>query len=197
MKKAQFIKKVLKEKPELSNVDTFFYVSPVEHILSGFCCEITPHGAYINRFLYPLFDKNEFIHLTYSQRLKYPDGYIDFDKVDKKELANEFLSRINGYVDSAYDYLTIQQFCHCLDERPELLDHEHAQMIFGYAMVLLNEKDKAREYLNKAIAELRKPFYDECNQILTLLDEDLESAKQVILSWEAEMKESIGLRKEK
>jgi len=47
MRKAQFIKKVLSKKPEFLNSDTFFFVSPVEHVLSGFLCEMTPRGAYV------------------------------------------------------------------------------------------------------------------------------------------------------
>jgi len=193
MRKAQLIKKVLNERPEFLNVDTFFFVKPLEHILSGFCCEVTPRGAYIWKFAYPLFDKFDCISLLYSQRLEYPEGYIDFEKVDKKELADEFLSRIDKYVENAYQYLTLDQFCLLYEERPDLLKHERAEMTLGYTMVLLGEKELAVKHLTGAVAYLREPALSECQTILKFVDSDMESAKKAVLDLEHEMKSSIGL----
>lgn len=193
MRKSQLIKKVLKERPEFLNVDTFFFVKPLEHILSGFCCEVTPRGAYIWKFAYPLFDKFDCISLLYSQRLEYPEGYIDFEKVDKKELADEFLSRIDKYVENAYQYLTLDQFCLLYEERPDLLKHERAEMTLGYTMILLGEKELAVKHLTGAVAYLREPALSECQTILKFVDSDMESAKKAVLDLEHEMKNSIGL----
>ncbi|WP_394201966.1 hypothetical protein [Marinagarivorans algicola] len=118
-------------------------MKPFEHVLSGFCCEVTPRGAYIWKFTYPLFDRFDCLSFLYSQRLEHPEGYIDFEKVDKKELADEFLSRIDKYVENAYQYLTLDQFCLLYEQRPDLLKHERAEMALGYTMVLLGEKDLA------------------------------------------------------
>ncbi len=193
MRKAQLIKKVLKERSEFLNVDTFFFVKPFEHVLSGFCCEVTPRGAYIWKFTYPLFDRFDCLSFLYSQRLEHPEGYIDFEKVDKKELADEFLSRIDKYVENAYQYLTLDQFCLLYEQRPDLLKHERAEMALGYTMVLLGKKDLAVKHLEGAVSYLREPALSECQNILKLAGSDMESAKKAVLDLEHEMKSSIGL----
>lgn len=193
MRKEKFINEVLKRKPEFLNLGTFFFVKPFEHVLSGFCCEMTPRGAYIWKFLYPLFDKFDCLSLLYSQRLSYPDGYIDFEKIDKKELADEFLLRIDKYVNNAYRYLTLEQFCALYDERPDLLRHERAEMALGYGMVLQGEKSSAIKHLARALTYLREPALSECRDVLNLVDQDIEDAKRKILNFEKKMKENIGL----
>ncbi len=193
MKKQQFIKAVLAERPQFSNVDTFFYVSPVDHILSGFLCEMTPNGAYVWRFLYPLFDKFSCLHLTYSYRLPYPDGYIDYEKVEKKELANEFVSRIDQYVDDAYNYLALEQFVAYLDTQEELLSHEQVQKALGYTMILLGDKAKAKEYLGGCVAKLRKP--EECQEVMAALDKGLDNAKRLVLDCEFDMEKLLGINR--
>lgn len=193
MRKVQLIKKVLKERPEFLNVDTFFCVKPFDHVLSGFCCEITPRGAYIWTFAYPLFDRFDCLSLLYSQRLEYPEGYIDFEKIDKKELADEFLSRIDKYIENAYQYLTLDQFILLYEQRPDLLKHERAEMALGYTMVLLGEKDLAVKHLTGAVANLREPALSECQNILKIVGIDMESAREAVLDLEREMKRSIGL----
>lgn len=193
MRKIQLIKKVLKEQSDFLNVGTFFFLKSFEHVLSGFCCEVTPRGAYIWRFVYPLFDRFDCLSLLYSQRLEYPEGYIDFELVDKENLADEFLLRINKYVDDAYQHLTLDQFCGLYERRPDLLKHERAQMAFGYSKVLLGEKDLAIKHLTEAVIYLREPALSECKNILSLIDSDFEGAKKEVLNLEQEMRKNIGL----
>ena len=193
MRKAQLIKKILKERSEFLNIDAFFFVKPVEHILSGFFCEVTPRGAYVWKFVYPLFDRFDCLSLLYSQRLEYPEGYIDFEKVDKKRLADEFLFRIEKHFEDAYQYLTLDQFCGLYKQRPALLKHERAEMALGYSMVLLGEKDSAIKHLEGAIVHLREPALSECQNILNLVKSDFESAKKGVLNLEREMRTHIRL----
>jgi len=166
--------------------------------LSGFCCEITPHGAYIWKFVYPLFDKFECISLLYSHRLDHPEGYINFDEIDKKELATEFLSRVDKYIEDAYSYLTLDQFCDLYIEEPSLLEHEVAEMVLGYSMTLLGKKESAIKHLTNASANvggyLREPALSECKNILSIVQSDIDIAQREILKLEQKMKKSIGLK---
>ncbi len=193
MRKTQFIKKVLKERPELFNVDTFFFVEPFDHVLSGFCCEITPRGAYVWRVVYPLFDKFNCLSFLYSQRLEYPEGYIDFGCVDKKELGGEFLLRIDKYIKEAYQYLTLEQFSRLFEQQPDLIKHERAEMAYGYCMVLLEKKELAEKHLSGALLHLREPAYSECQNVLALVEQDLVEAKKAVLDLECQMKQNIGV----
>ena len=115
-----------------------------------FRCELTPHGAYVWRFLYPLFNKFDCLSLLYSERLEYPSSHIDFGSHDRSELANQFLSRIAPHLENACSYLGLRQFCSYYDKRPALFEHEHAPMVYGYAMVLLDERSTAEEFLKKS-----------------------------------------------
>lgn len=194
MRKSQLIKSVLRELPDFNNVDTFFFVKQFEHVLSGFCCEVTPRGAYIWKFVYPLFDRFPCLSLLYSTRLEYPEGYIDFEKYDKKNLANEFLLRIKKHIDDAYHYLSLTQFCGLYEQRPELFKHERAEMAYGYSLILLGERDLAIKHLTNAVASLRGPTLAECLNVLNLVESNIEDAKLKVLNIEHEMKKNIGLK---
>ncbi|MDS1907813.1 hypothetical protein [Vibrio parahaemolyticus] len=193
MKKSQFIKKVLKERPSFRNIDTFFFIEPFEHILCGFFCEITPRGAYVWKFVYPLFDRFDCLSLLYSERLVYPEGYIDFANVDRTNLASEFVSRTNKFIESAHQYLKLEQFCELYSRRPDLLKHERAEMTLGYSYILLGKKELANKHLISALEYLREPALSECQNILSLLDIDIEEAKLGVLQLEQVMKKNIGL----
>lgn len=194
MNKSQFINKVLKGKQGLANINTYFYVLPVTHILSGFFCEMTPRGAYIWRFLYPLFDTSDALHLLYSKRLEYPNDYIDFGSVDKADLANTFLYRIEAHIDDAHELLTIQKFRSYCESRPSLLEHEHSQMVYGFAMLLLNEDQKAFSFLNRARMHLQSPYKEQCLEVLQLLSKEPKVAKELILKWEESVKLKLGVQ---
>lgn len=191
MRKSAFVKKVLAKMPGFVNTDTFFYLSPFEHILSGFCCEITAHGAYLWRFVYPLYDKFEGLSLLYSFRLPGVNSYIDFDRISRDHLAEEFTLRVAGHLDEAKQCLTLPQFMNYLDMRPGVLENAHSEMVYGYTKLLMDQKDLALHHLRDAIKRLREPYSSQCQTVLDLAKIDLNRAKEMILGFEVEMKNML------
>lgn len=193
MNKSQFIKKVLAGMPGFANVDTFFYLEEYEHILSGFCCELTASGAYLWKFIYPLFDKFECLSLLYSQRFPGSSGFISFREVPKVQLAEEYLIRIEGQIEGAREYLSLSQFCGCFIERPALLRNEHAEMVLGYAKVLMGQSEEALVHLRNASKALDGSYLADCNTIISMVNDDKLLAQATILGFETEMKKRLKL----
>lgn len=193
MNKVPFIRKILAGMPGFANVDTFFYLDEYEHILSGFCCELTASGAYLWKFVYPLFDKFECLSLLYSQRFPGASGFISFREVPKVQLAEEFLTRIEGQIEGAREYLSLPQFCGCFIERPALLRNEHAEMVLGYAKVLIGQSEEALVHLRNASKALDAPYLADCNNIINLVENDNLLARAAILGFENEMKKRLKL----
>lgn len=178
----------------LASINTYFYVLPVEHILSGFFCEMTPRGAYVWRFLYPLFDTSDALHLLYSQRLDYPDDYIDFEKVDKSNLAATFIQRVENKVEEAKNVSTLHKFCAYCESRSALLEHEHSQMVYGFALLLLDQNERAYGFLNRAMNHLQGSHKEQCMEVLKLLSQEPKVAKELIVRWEEANKSRLGVR---
>lgn len=140
MNKQRIVKHIQILRPELRSVEDFyFYVSPLDHVLSGFFLEITPHGAYIWKLVFPLFDIHGRLHLTYGGRLSCPEGYIDFDTVPKSTLASEFSLRINDHLPGAYDVLSLASFCEIFQIRNALFENDVLLTTCGLAKVLLDQ----------------------------------------------------------
>lgn len=194
MNKKKFIKRVLESNSELSSIDTYFYLKPVEHVLSGFMFEVTPNGGYVYRFNFPLFDKFDYLTLLYSHRLSGGDSYIDFDTVVEENVAVEFLKRISGHFDDAHRCLTLEGFCHYMEACEPLLKHGHALMVLGYAYVLRDHPDKAEILLNSALDKLRGRFLRDCQENIDILRKDHSCLKKILLDREKEMASSIGLK---
>jgi len=189
----KFIDEVLGQLPGFSNTGTFFYVTPFDHVLTGFGLEITAKGAFLIRFVYPLFFKFECLTLTYSDRFKGLDGYLDFKEIEEKSLPVEFISRIKERMGEAKNCLTIQQFCtHVLGNRA-LQEISHVQMVLGYAYILAGDKQAALEWLTRSVKNLSDRYRAECLSIMKLLNQDLFLAEKKIRDFEQEMKKILGI----
>ena len=194
MNKRRIVKHIQILRPELRSVEDFyFYVSPLDHVLSGFFLEITPHGAYIWKLVFPLFDIYGQLHLTYSERLSSPEGYIDFETVPKSTLASEFSLRINDHLSGAYDVLSLAGFCETFQLHKALFEHEVTLATYGLAKVLLDQVSEAERAIGKASKTIREPYDAKCNLILDLLHKDKRSARNQILVWEADLKEKLKI----
>lgn len=193
MRKDKFVEKVLKERPDFINIGSFFFGENYDHVLSGFFCEFSGGGAYVWRFIYPLFDKFDCLSLLYSRRLEYPEGYIDFNKISKKFVADEFLARIKSFSFPKCQGVSVDDFCGLCEETPGFLEHERVLMSYGYAKAIIGEKELALESLKKSLEHLSGDSRLECEEILGLIDSDVDEAKKKIFSLESEMKKVIGL----
>ena len=192
MKKSVFVKRVLDGLPGFASHDTYFYLSPNEEILSGFCCEMTPHGAYVWRFVYPLFDKFQSFHLSYSQRLSGEQGYIDFSTTSRSQLAAEFLSRIEPVIAACKETVTLLQFISHFEEHG-LGANPRLYLILGYAKVLAGERDEALVILQNASENLNGSSLTDCQEIFNLLQADMVLASNRILAYANEMSRALHL----
>lgn len=194
MNKSRFVRQVLARVPEMASIDTFFYFAPFDHILGGFCCEMTPAGAYVWRFLYPLYDRFDTLTLLYSWRLSGEQGYIKFDKNSSEDkLAEDFVLRVTEHLGDSKKCLRVEQFCEIFDSRPALIKNPRAEMVFGYSKILLDEKAIALTHLKHALGGLKPPYRDDCQRVADLLELDLGRAQEAILGFESEMRARIAL----
>ncbi|WP_042143473.1 MULTISPECIES: hypothetical protein [unclassified Pseudoalteromonas] len=198
MNKKKLTKLILKEFPTFSNSGDYIFVNPLEHILSGFLIEKTRRGIYIWRFIYPLFDCNEHLSLLYSDRLDVSKFYINSSElsdkdISDKDISDKVLNIIQQNIYLAHECKTIADFCTELQNKKGILEHKHAQMIYGFALILNNKEELAKEYLLLSVSKLSEPFKSRCMEVLKMLDNDVDSAKQVILELEDRMKQLLKI----
>lgn len=193
MTKVQIIKQVLKAYPEFTNLGPYFYLPDYDYILSGFLYNRTPSGFDCIQFVYPLFDKECSLHLTYSRDL----FYKSFESIDKKDIAIELIQGVKPHVSKFKDCLTLDAFFnHMMTTKSNrVLSHESCQKTLGYLSILLDEKDEAIKYLQLAIAQQRSedsPINIECKPILKLLEQNnMALAQQKVIGFADEMRTKI------
>lgn len=191
----KFISSILGTAPQLANTDLYFYLKPAKHILCGILCEATPNGIYLWEFVYPLFDRKDFIHLTYSQRIKFPEGYIDFEQVNNDTLPSEFWARVGDKFDNLSPYMELDNFYSLLNSNKA---NDYNQIIMAYTMILLNDSQTAQEHLDIAIQSQQlqkdKALLEECILIRELMaSSKLDKAVEIIASWEVQKKQKLKI----
>ncbi|MER2492429.1 hypothetical protein [Catenovulum sediminis] len=185
MTKNKLIKSVLQSKSIFSNKETYFFLAPFGDILSGFFCEMTPRGAYVWKFVYPLFDISGQLHLSYSSRLAYPEDFIDYKDVDKSKLAQEFLFRIVGHICDAYQRKSLSGFLQLCESRSGLLNNEVIQASYGCALILDSQNELGLKYLEKAIPYLPEGYRASCLKVIHGL-QGVPNAQQAIYELKAD-----------
>lgn len=197
MKNKKFIREVLQLNPMLSCVDGFFYFNGYDHILSGFVCENASGGLYVWKYAYPLFDKLNYLHLNYGERLKHPDGFIDYSKISKADAASEFTKRIAKYTEEVLELRDLENFILYVERSPHILGNPNIRKCYAFSLILSDRYAEAEKQLSKVLesetSKTNKQMYDECAKLIKLIGDNNEMAKNLILSWEEEMKERLGL----
>jgi hypothetical protein len=94
------------------------------------------------RFVEPLFYESDGLSLSFSWPLRH-DSYISFVETSRKELAQEFVKRVEPRLHEAKQITTLEQFALCFDERPALRENDVTQMVYGYTLALLGRKQEA------------------------------------------------------
>ena len=64
---------------------------------------------------------------------------------------------------------------------------------YAFALILNGKEDEAKEYLLASVSKLSEPFKSRCVEILKMLDNDVDSAKQAILELENRMKQLLKI----
>jgi hypothetical protein len=193
--KKKFVADVLDKLTGFSSFDTYFFSRSFEHMLSGFNCEITPRGAYIWLFAYPLFDRSDFLHLSYSERMPFPKGFIDFSVIPQARLTDEFLLRIEGLAESAGTPLALANFFQKFEKEPRLLNNERLRGTLGFAKVLANDVDAAKEHLSAVLSSSHElPWRKDVSNVYEkLAANDLGGAIKLVTGFENMTKQRLGI----
>ena len=178
--------------------DSYLYFMPMEHILSGFCAEQTRNGIYISKYYYSLFDRASNLNLNLSERLPYPECFIDYNSTKKTDVASVFIERVAPYIEdvrNSSDPLSIYLY---IQTNPKLLKNEWIMKTFILIQVFLEKYTDAltnlEEILNNKYTGTRLQITMDCREIFDLLIQDPSSAKERVLEWEEQMKLKILFR---
>lgn len=190
MASKRFVANVLRAIPELSFVDGYFYVSPVKHVLSGFVCNEKPDWVEVRQYVFPLFDRKGFLHLSYSQpALMPPNNLLHPKKVS--DYSCELIELINPLMSNPIAAASLEGAISFLNESQKIGDRIHPlrMVSIGYAYILLGEKDRGIAELEFAadndFVKLDKSAFSDCLLVLELAKNDGLSAAQELLSkWE-------------
>lgn len=159
-----FIKHVLNLEPAFSVYDHYFFEQPVEHIISGFLCEKGSGVGYIWLFVYPLYDISNQLHLGYGYRLDYPNGCIDLKDMGMKDLALEFIGRIEPYRNKARNLRIVDNFIKYLEESDSCLQNPLLRVSYAQSLILVGKQEEAMNELNYLSdipnMEVYKEYYD-------------------------------------
>jgi hypothetical protein len=192
----KFIAEVLKLVPEFSVVDHYFYETPVGHILYGFAAERPPSGAYFWRYVFPLYDRSQHLHLGFGDRLPPPDDFMEATRGSEKAVAAEFVRRILKYRSEQASLARLDRFAEYLETEVGL---ENPVTRRGYAvtLIMLGRADDAMNEL-KTLSSLdwvqRKPeSISDISKLLGDLSAGIEVAQETLAGWELETKQRLGL----
>jgi hypothetical protein len=192
----QFQAKVLEKLPvDAGFFGPFLYLKPVDHILSGFCAEKVRNGIYISKYCYPLCDRSDDLNLNFSERLPYPECFIDFDVIDKADRANEFVNRILPFIENAKQNLDVHALYKFIQNNENILRNEWVMKTYILLQVLMGKYTGALVNIEKILANqysgAREQIAKECSEIKLLLEEDPFSAKDKVVEWEGQMKSRV------
>ena len=188
---------VIKKWPDTIYVDGCFVQMPISHVATGFCIERPPSGAYLWRFLYPLYVPSESFHLTFSNRLPPPNGFISLPgQRSAQELADEFITRIAPHREAVRSLSNLENFKKYLETECSLKSPFTRE---GYAMtlVMLGKGDAAMESLqmlsNDPILCRDLPdLIGNVDNIIEALSVSVGNARELLGRWEAQARRRIG-----
>jgi hypothetical protein len=193
----RFVRKVVSLAPYLSPLGkNYFHFSPVDHVLCGFAIERPPSGVYVWKFALPLYDRYVGMHLNYSDRLPYPDDYIDVRRCGNDSLAQEFVRRIEQYRIDAMSLCQLSRFAIYVKNTIGLQNYEIRR---GYALTLImldRIDDAVRELQDLCRSGQVEYDIDFCREIRSLRDGLLGDpcrVKETLDAWERDTRRNIGV----
>jgi hypothetical protein len=86
-------------RPDLAVADGHFYYVPIGDIISGFLREKTPSADRVISFALPLYDHNDYVHLTFGELLPIDQQALSLVSAPKADAEN-FLMLIQPYEQS-------------------------------------------------------------------------------------------------
>lgn len=197
MGKKKFADVVLKALPNLVLVDGYFVEIPILHIACGFSYERPPSGTYIWRFVFPLYYRTDKLGLMFSDRLPRPHGHIPGSRWNDSELAAEFVRRVEPFREVVRALGTLIGFKHYLEESGALRS-PFIRRGYALTLIMLGEVEEATQHLKvlRSVTGIERGhpnFHSENDEVLRCLSNGLESAQTLLLQWEAETRQRLGL----
>jgi hypothetical protein len=189
---------VSKKWPDMIYIERRFVQTPISHVATGFCIERPPSGAYLWRFLFPLYVPSESLHLTFSNRLPRPNGFISLPgQRSAQELADEFLTRIAPHREAVRSLSNLENFKSYLETDSSLKSPFIRE---GYAMtlVMLGKGDEAMESLQMLSSDpiLCRELPDligNVDRVIEALSVSVGNARELLTRWEAQARMRIGV----
>ncbi|WP_020414846.1 hypothetical protein [Microbulbifer variabilis] len=192
------LKVALKEAfPDAILTGPYIYFGPKDHLVSGFCLEMTRNGIYISEFVYPLFKRSDQLSLLFSERLPYPEGFVDYERWEGNKRVDEVVNWLDANSQRVKEKLSLGRFVSEIQSHPVALKNKWVQMVNALALILLGEYCKARviiQYLSdQELPKGMMQISEECRVLNGVLECNPDKARILVEGWEQEMKAKLKL----
>lgn len=186
---------ILKLRPNFRLSSGYFYMTPVGHILCGFTFEQSRSGAYISHFALPLYDRVEFIHLAFGDRLTHPQGYMPTTDLAAPQIAEEFIRRIAPFEADLAARQDPGEFLGYVQAKPRT--NPWVQRGYVMTLIFLGRRDEALKELKRLREMDGLPGSPEFSETLQRISERLEEgilpAQQLLAEWEAATRKRLKI----
>lgn len=191
-----FNEQVMKLRPNWRVVSDYFYVTPVDHVLCGFVYEKGSNWNYIWRYALPLYDRLDYLHLNFGERLRSTEGWLRVKCEAAKEEPSLFVRAIESFEEETYEWQNLSGFLYRLKQ---LIPSKNLKLHKAHVttLVMLNRLEEAQAELQSVLLSPNVREYPTLVEDLSLLSMEIsrgsQPAQQLLLRWEAETKKSFGI----
>lgn len=182
-------------RPTYGVLGEYFYIPPVDHILCGFVFERAKYASYIWRFAFPLFDKVEFLHLGFGERLASIEKTSSQEEVSLRE-AEKFLQVVEPYEAETSSWHELQNFLR-FAEAPERGKNPWVQRGIALTHIMLGSALEATSQLSRlsksAECRMLPHFQADIDCVQKELVKGIECAQLLLRKWETATRARFGL----
>jgi hypothetical protein len=184
-------KAIVNIRPDLGDLDGYFYFKPVGHVLAGFVCEARPDGTYIVPYLFPLYTGERELHLTFGEPLSYPESRVALAKDDERTTARLFVATMERHEARMRALQDLDAFAKYV-ESVKPLENPWIRRGYAFTLILLNRPAEAEiqlQMLRGLPGTANYPGFDVAiEQVAAQLVVSFAAARETLLGWEAETK---------
>lgn len=192
--KKQFISEVLNKLPHYRLVGGsehgYFCEFPFGHILRGFVYEKKRYSTSVWKFIYPLFDRSQHVHLGYSELLTQT-----LEDTDNKSSPQTFVDFIEPHLSSISSLYDLNAFIAYFEK--SVCPQPYQKRGYAMALILAGRATEAIYHLKLLANNDAHLMQDEFkNDLLTLLHEaesNIDDAIRTIMKWENEKKKMLDI----
>lgn len=185
----------MKRIPGICCHNGYFYFNNPREILSGFYLENTRHGAYVWKYILPLFDPASAMHLTYSLRLEGAAGYIDTIGLSKQIIAEKFCAIVEPIQVELQSLKAHNDFQNYIERNDDFLMNPLVRGVYGITLLLSDNIKEAIDELQLCLNSTNKGHnpeeYSFFENVLDNIEEDSMNAKKEIFKFVQNKKASF------